>query len=64
MKSIIGNYLGCLDEFVSDVFRFSPLFRLQQWANSLCQGANLPLPVPLKVSNGFTFCGFLIIVFE
>ncbi|KAG6502870.1 uncharacterized protein LOC121987258 [Zingiber officinale] len=30
-----------------------PLFEtlLFQWANSLCQGANLPLPVPLKVDK-------------
>lgn len=26
-----------------------PLSGLLQWANSLFQGANLPLPVPLKV---------------
>eukprot|EP00262_Sarcandra_glabra_P017012 TRINITY_DN568_c0_g1_i1.p1 TRINITY_DN568_c0_g1~~TRINITY_DN568_c0_g1_i1.p1 ORF type:complete len:191 (-),score=17.35 TRINITY_DN568_c0_g1_i1:66-638(-) len=32
-----------------DVLRFETL--LFQWANSLCQGANLPLPVPLKVDK-------------
>ncbi|KAK4749915.1 hypothetical protein SAY87_027364 [Trapa incisa] len=32
----------------TDLPRFETL--LFQWANSLCQGANLPLPVPLKVS--------------
>ncbi|OAY65953.1 hypothetical protein ACMD2_23720 [Ananas comosus] len=32
-----------------DVDRFEIL--LFQWANSLCQGANLPLPVPLKVDK-------------
>ncbi|KAJ0959754.1 hypothetical protein J5N97_000568 [Dioscorea zingiberensis] len=32
-----------------DVARFETL--LFQWANSLCQGANLPLPVPLKVDK-------------
>ncbi|CAO2196854.1 unnamed protein product [Urochloa humidicola] len=30
-----------------DIARFESL--LFQWGNSLCQGANLPLPVPLKV---------------
>ncbi|XP_010520700.1 PREDICTED: uncharacterized protein LOC104799754 isoform X3 [Tarenaya hassleriana] len=30
----------------TDLARFETL--LFQWANSLCQGANLPLPVPLK----------------
>ncbi|XP_058079888.1 uncharacterized protein LOC131228074 [Magnolia sinica] len=33
----------------TDVGRFETL--LFQWANSLCQGANLPLPVPLKVDK-------------
>ncbi|KAL5221942.1 hypothetical protein ABZP36_026655 [Zizania latifolia] len=32
-----------------DVARFEAL--LFQWANSLCQGANLPLPVPLRVDK-------------
>ncbi|OIT39694.1 PREDICTED: uncharacterized protein LOC109237744 [Nicotiana attenuata] len=32
-----------------DVARFETL--LFQWANSLCQGAMLPLPVPLKVDK-------------
>ncbi|RCV28255.1 hypothetical protein SETIT_5G390900v2 [Setaria italica] len=32
-----------------DVARFESL--LFQWGNSLCQGANLPLPVPLKVDK-------------
>ncbi|KAK3162551.1 hypothetical protein QOZ80_1BG0090850 [Eleusine coracana subsp. coracana] len=32
-----------------DVPRFETL--LFQWGNSLCQGANLPLPVPLKVDK-------------
>ncbi|KAK1309668.1 hypothetical protein QJS10_CPA08g01441 [Acorus calamus] len=45
-----------------DVDRFELL--LFQWANSLCQGANLPLPTPLKVDRvkggarlGFTTVG-------
>ncbi|KAL5994953.1 hypothetical protein ACLOJK_025010 [Asimina triloba] len=33
----------------TDLARFETL--LFQWANSLCQGANLPLPVPLKVDK-------------
>ncbi|KAK9194102.1 hypothetical protein WN944_004804 [Citrus x changshan-huyou] len=33
----------------TDLQRFESL--LFQWANSLCQGANLPLPVPLKVDK-------------
>ncbi|BAT95901.1 hypothetical protein LR48_Vigan197s000400 [Vigna angularis] len=33
----------------TDLQRFDSL--LFQWANSLCQGANLPLPVPLKVDK-------------
>lgn len=33
----------------TDLKRFESL--LFQWANSLCQGANLPLPVPLKVDK-------------
>ncbi|WVZ68069.1 hypothetical protein U9M48_017059 [Paspalum notatum var. saurae] len=32
-----------------DIARFESL--LFQWGNSLCQGANLPLPVPLKVDK-------------
>ncbi|XP_068659993.1 uncharacterized protein [Aristolochia californica] len=32
-----------------DIGRFETL--LFQWANSLCQGANIPLPVPLKVDK-------------
>ncbi|XP_057969843.1 uncharacterized protein LOC131159115 isoform X1 [Malania oleifera] len=32
-----------------DVARFETL--LFQWANSLCQGASLPLPLPLKVDK-------------
>ncbi|KAF0918545.1 hypothetical protein E2562_025149 [Oryza meyeriana var. granulata] len=32
-----------------DIARFETL--LFQWANSLCQGANLPLPVPLRVDK-------------
>ncbi|KAJ1286336.1 hypothetical protein BS78_03G345500 [Paspalum vaginatum] len=32
-----------------DIGRFESL--LFQWGNSLCQGANLPLPVPLKVDK-------------
>ncbi|XP_062207545.1 uncharacterized protein LOC133909227 isoform X1 [Phragmites australis] len=32
-----------------DIARFETL--LFQWGNSLCQGANLPLPVPLKVDK-------------
>ncbi|KAF5737434.1 hypothetical protein HS088_TW13G00314 [Tripterygium wilfordii] len=36
---------------------------LFQWANSLCQGANLPLPVPLKVDKipGGARLGFITI---
>ncbi|KAK4799115.1 hypothetical protein SAY86_024480 [Trapa natans] len=36
---------------------------LLQWANSLCQGANLPLPVPLKVDKipGGARLGFITI---
>ncbi|XP_030531848.1 uncharacterized protein LOC115741943 isoform X3 [Rhodamnia argentea] len=33
----------------TDLQRFETL--LFQWANSLCQGANLPLPMPLKVGR-------------
>lgn len=35
-------------EFFWNIFELLHCFGLQ-WANSLCQGANLPLPVPLKV---------------
>eukprot|EP00268_Persea_americana_P009092 TRINITY_DN13588_c0_g1_i2.p1 TRINITY_DN13588_c0_g1~~TRINITY_DN13588_c0_g1_i2.p1 ORF type:complete len:174 (+),score=24.27 TRINITY_DN13588_c0_g1_i2:30-524(+) len=35
-----------------NVDRFETL--LFQWANSLCQGANLPLPVPLKTCSATT----------
>ncbi|KAG2686641.1 hypothetical protein I3843_09G016100 [Carya illinoinensis] len=43
----------------TDLQRFESL--LFQWANSLCQGANLPLPVPLKVDKvpGGTRLGFI-----
>ncbi|KAH8504750.1 hypothetical protein Peur_045774 [Populus x canadensis] len=43
----------------TDLQRFETL--LFQWANSLCQGANLPLPVPLKVDKipGGTRLGFI-----
>ncbi|KAK9122827.1 hypothetical protein Sjap_012429 [Stephania japonica] len=45
----------------TDISRFETL--LFQWANSLCQGANLPLPVPLKVDKikGGVRLGFIII---
>ncbi|RWR85188.1 Plant organelle RNA recognition domain-containing protein [Cinnamomum micranthum f. kanehirae] len=45
----------------TDVNRFETL--LFQWANSLCQGANLPLPVPLKVDRikGGARLGFITI---
>ncbi|KAH7853249.1 hypothetical protein Vadar_000530 [Vaccinium darrowii] len=45
----------------TDIPRFEIL--LFQWANSLCQGANLPLPVPLKVDKipGGTRLGFITI---
>ncbi|KAK9170374.1 hypothetical protein Syun_002514 [Stephania yunnanensis] len=45
----------------TDIPRFETL--LFQWANSLCQGANLPLPVPLKVDKikGGVRLGFIII---
>ncbi|XP_078181602.1 uncharacterized protein LOC144575371 [Carex rostrata] len=33
----------------TDVARFETL--LFQWGNSLCQGANIPLPMPLKVDK-------------
>ncbi|XP_043701483.1 uncharacterized protein LOC122651957 [Telopea speciosissima] len=44
-----------------DIPRFETL--LFQWANSLCQGANLPLPVPLKVDKikGGARLGFITI---
>ncbi|KAL5710551.1 hypothetical protein ACHQM5_021099 [Ranunculus cassubicifolius] len=42
-----------------DIPRFEIL--LFQWANSLCQGANLPLPMPLKVDkiSGGARLGFI-----
>ncbi|XP_021619819.1 uncharacterized protein LOC110620405 isoform X2 [Manihot esculenta] len=45
----------------TDLNRFESL--LFQWANSLCQGANLPLPVPLKVDKipGGVRLGFITI---
>ncbi|KAM7263742.1 hypothetical protein ACFE04_001425 [Oxalis oulophora] len=45
----------------TDLQRFEAL--LFQWANSLCQGANLPLPVPLKVDRvaGGVRLGFITI---
>ncbi|KAL8152941.1 hypothetical protein V2J09_010701 [Rumex salicifolius] len=33
----------------TDIPRFETL--LFQWANSLCQGANIPLPLPLKIDK-------------
>ncbi|XP_010516823.1 PREDICTED: uncharacterized protein LOC104792386 [Camelina sativa] len=44
----------------TDIARFETL--LFQWANSLCQGANLPLPVPLKVDriSGGARLGFIV----
>ncbi|KAJ6361855.1 hypothetical protein OIU85_017229 [Salix viminalis] len=45
----------------TDLQRFETL--LFQWANSLCQGANLPLPMPLKVDkiSGGARLGFITI---
>ncbi|XP_074370666.1 uncharacterized protein LOC141711869 [Apium graveolens] len=45
----------------TDIPRFETL--LFQWANSLCQGANLPLPVPLKIDKiaGGVRLGFITI---
>ncbi|CAF2292350.1 unnamed protein product [Brassica napus] len=45
----------------TDIARFETL--LFQWANSLCQGANIPLPVPLKVDriSGGARLGFIVI---
>ncbi|KAF8397917.1 hypothetical protein HHK36_016842 [Tetracentron sinense] len=45
----------------TDVSRFETL--LFQWANSLCQGATLPLPMPLKVDKipGGARLGFITI---
>ncbi|KAL3839300.1 hypothetical protein ACJIZ3_023891 [Penstemon smallii] len=45
----------------TDVSRFETL--LFQWGNSLCQGANLPLPMPLKVDKipGGARLGFITI---
>ncbi|CAN8316606.1 unnamed protein product [Cochlearia groenlandica] len=44
----------------TDIARFETL--LFQWANSLCQGANIPLPVPLKVDriSGGARLGFIV----
>ncbi|ESQ52239.1 hypothetical protein EUTSA_v10017280mg [Eutrema salsugineum] len=44
----------------TDLARFETL--LFQWANSLCQGANIPLPVPLKVDriSGGARLGFIV----
>ncbi|XVE96382.1 hypothetical protein REPUB_Repub02eG0216700 [Reevesia pubescens] len=45
-----GVSLGTMKlPFNTDLPRFETL--LFQWANSLCQGANLPLPVPLKIDK-------------
>ncbi|KAI7998974.1 hypothetical protein LOK49_LG10G01307 [Camellia lanceoleosa] len=45
----------------TDIPRFESL--LFQWANSLCQGATLPLPMPLKVDKipGGARLGFITI---
>ncbi|CDP20110.1 unnamed protein product [Coffea canephora] len=45
----------------TDLAKFETL--LFQWGNSLCQGANLPLPVPLKVDKiaGGARLGFITI---
>ncbi|XVE61450.1 hypothetical protein DITRI_Ditri06bG0041200 [Diplodiscus trichospermus] len=45
----------------TDLQRFDTL--LFQWANSLCQGANLPLPMPLKIDKipGGARLGFITI---
>ncbi|OMO82329.1 hypothetical protein CCACVL1_11977 [Corchorus capsularis] len=45
----------------TDIQRFETL--LFQWANSLCQGANIPLPVPLKIDKipGGARLGFITI---
>ncbi|CAF1867787.1 unnamed protein product [Brassica napus] len=47
----------------SDFCLYYFLLLLQQWANSLCQGANIPLPVPLKVDriSGGARLGFIVI---
>ncbi|CAM8888720.1 unnamed protein product [Rhodiola kirilowii] len=45
-----GVSLGTMKlPYKTDLQRFEAL--LFQWANSLCQGSNLPLPVPLKVDK-------------
>ncbi|KAH0454354.1 hypothetical protein IEQ34_016278 [Dendrobium chrysotoxum] len=46
----------------TDITLFETL--LFQWANSLCQGANLPLPVPLKIDKvqGGVRLGFIKVV--
>ncbi|KAK6244494.1 hypothetical protein QUC31_010903 [Theobroma cacao] len=45
----------------TDLQRFETL--LFQWANSLCQGANVPLPIPLKIDKipGGARLGFITI---
>ncbi|CAJ2672743.1 unnamed protein product [Trifolium pratense] len=58
-KASSGSYSPANDDGVSlgtmklpinlDLQRFDSL--LFQWANSLCQGATLPLPMPLKVDK-------------
>ncbi|WJX17929.1 hypothetical protein P8452_07786 [Trifolium repens] len=58
-KASAGSYSPANDDGVSlgtmklpinlDLQRFESL--LFQWANSLCQGATLPLPMPLKVDK-------------
>ncbi|KAJ1385762.1 hypothetical protein SESBI_41363 [Sesbania bispinosa] len=57
-----GVSLGTMKlPFNTDLQRFDSL--LFQWANSLCQGANLPLPVPLRVDKipGGARLGFITI---
>ncbi|TKY53114.1 hypothetical protein E2542_SST24637 [Spatholobus suberectus] len=57
-----GVSLGTMKlPFDTDLQRFDSL--LFQWANSLCQGASLPLPVPLKVDKipGGARLGFITI---
>ncbi|KAG2309170.1 hypothetical protein Bca52824_028918 [Brassica carinata] len=67
---VVANALPVDEEGVSlgtmklpidtDLPRFETL--LFQWANSLCQGANIPLPVPLKVDriSGGARLGFIV----
>uniref|UniRef100_A0A7N0RGA6 DUF7148 domain-containing protein n=1 Tax=Kalanchoe fedtschenkoi TaxID=63787 RepID=A0A7N0RGA6_KALFE len=57
-----GVSLGTMKlPYKTDLQRFEGL--LFQWANSLCQGANLPFPVPLKVDKipGGARLGFITI---